>query len=170
MTDDRAERALEDVVAVETLAPGLVRVVTWADAYEVDARGSGCRCPDKEYNDTPRCKHEYSALLATSDRYPTPYVDATDAGTPQVMADGGGYDEAKQLRAYLSDHLDHDDWTLNTDVEGDDVGVIETGDEHLPHELRGAGFEAGGYHDGTVVVTGVDNIADYAKTYTENTA
>jgi hypothetical protein len=89
MTDDRAVRALEDVVAVEELAPGLVRVVTWADAYEVDARGDGCRCPDKEYHDTPTCKHEMAALLATSDRYPSPYVDATDAGTPTVMTDGG---------------------------------------------------------------------------------
>lgn len=89
MSEDRAVRALEDVVAVETLAPGMVRVVSWADAYVVDARGSGCRCPDKEYHDTPTCKHELAAMLSDADRYPTPYVDATVADTPDVMTDGG---------------------------------------------------------------------------------
>jgi hypothetical protein len=90
MTDDgRAVRAVEDVVAVESLAPGMVRVVSWSDSYVVDARGEGCACPDKEYNDAPRCKHEHAALLATSDKYPSPYVTSTVADTPRVMADGG---------------------------------------------------------------------------------
>jgi hypothetical protein len=89
MTDDRAVRALEDVVAVEEMAPGMVQVTTWTGVHTVDARDGGCDCEDKEYHNPPMCYHEYAALIATSDRYPSPYVDATDAGTPTVMADGG---------------------------------------------------------------------------------
>lgn len=75
--DDRAVRALEDVVAVDKLAPGMVRVTTWSDSYVVDARDAGCACPDKEFNDAPRCKHEQAAIIATSDNYPTPYTTTT---------------------------------------------------------------------------------------------
>lgn len=85
---DRAIRAVEDVVAVEEFAPGLCRVVTFSDAYVVDARDGGCQCPDKQYNDAPRCKHEHAAVLADLDHTPTPYVTAT-ADRPTVMADGG---------------------------------------------------------------------------------
>jgi hypothetical protein len=75
MNDDRAVRALEDVVAVETLAPGLVRVVTWADAYEVDARGEGCNCPDSKYNlDGGMCKHHFAAMLESSNNFPSPFL------------------------------------------------------------------------------------------------
>lgn len=74
MTDDRAVRALTDVVAVEEYAPGMARVVTWSDDYILDTRGEGCNCPDKEYHDAPVCKHEYAAMLATNSDYPTPYV------------------------------------------------------------------------------------------------
>jgi hypothetical protein len=70
----RAERACTDVVAVEDLAPGLKQVTTWGDTYVVDARGSGCNCPDKQYNDAPMCKHEVSAILADRDDLPTPFI------------------------------------------------------------------------------------------------
>lgn len=87
---DRAVRALEDVVAVEMMAPGMVRVVTWADQYVVDARDDGCYCPDKEYNLGPdeRCKHEQAAILADLDHLPTPYLSSTEERRT-VLADGG---------------------------------------------------------------------------------
>jgi len=85
--DDRAERALTDVVAVENIAPGMVRVVTWSDAYPVDARDAGCNCPDKEYRDVPVCKHEYAALLADTDK-PAPFVVSDDLQRRPVT-DGG---------------------------------------------------------------------------------
>lgn len=87
--DDRARRALEDVVAVDELGPGLARVVTWGGAYTVDARGEGCACPDKEYHDAPMCKHEWAAALATNDRLPAPFVREIEA-RPTVMGDGSG--------------------------------------------------------------------------------
>jgi len=74
MSEDRAIRAIEDVVAVEDLGPGMARVTTWSDSYVVDMRDGGCNCPDKEFNDAPMCKHEASALLANSDDYPDPYI------------------------------------------------------------------------------------------------
>jgi hypothetical protein len=86
MTDDRAENALADVVAVERMAPGMCRVVTWSDAYPVDVRGGGCNCEDKQYNLAPgeKCKHDRAAMLAMSDRYPTPFV--TDVGATPATA------------------------------------------------------------------------------------
>jgi len=83
----RAERAVTDVVAVETLAPGLVRVVTWGDAYPVDARDAGCNCPDKLHNDAEVCKHEYAAILATTGG-PTPFT-VSDNLSERVATDGG---------------------------------------------------------------------------------
>lgn len=75
MTEDRAIRAIEDVVAVEDLGPGLARVTTWSDSYVVDMRDGGCNCPDSQYNlEGGMCKHEASALIANSDRYPDPYI------------------------------------------------------------------------------------------------
>lgn len=93
MTDDRAIRAVEDVVAVERMAPGMVRVVTWSDEYTVDARDGGCTCPDQEYNlqGEGRCKHEWAAVLATTELpSPTEPVESltADAPTP-ILADGG---------------------------------------------------------------------------------
>jgi len=86
MTDARAERAISDVLAVETVAPGMVRVVTLSDAYVVDARDGGCRCPDKQYQKPPRCKHEHAAMLATTDEYPTPCVTSSDlSGTNDAV-------------------------------------------------------------------------------------
>lgn len=94
----RAERAVEDVVAVERMAPGLVRVVTLSDHYVVDARDGGCRCPDAEYTlgGDERCKHELAALLATS-AYPAPFPVVDDLwhlrrpsdGAQRLVADGG---------------------------------------------------------------------------------
>jgi hypothetical protein len=71
---ERAERACTDVVAVEDLAPGMARVVTFGGAYVVDARDGGCLCPDKEYNDVPMCKHELAAVVADRDDLPTPFI------------------------------------------------------------------------------------------------
>lgn len=87
--EQRAVNALHDVVAIETVAPDLVKVVTWSDAYHVDARDAGCNCPDHEYNIArdEMCKHEVGALLAESDRYPTPFV--TDDLDARTVADGG---------------------------------------------------------------------------------
>jgi hypothetical protein len=90
MTSNRAENALADVVAVERMAPGLCRVVTWSDAYPVDVRGEGCNCPDNQYHLTPdeRCKHEVGAMLAMRDDVETPglAVENLDA---RAVADGG---------------------------------------------------------------------------------
>jgi hypothetical protein len=90
MSDDRAVRSLVDVVAVEQVAPGLVEVVTWSDAYHVDARDAGCNCPDQEYNLDAggMCKHEYAALVADVDTIPTPF-EVTDDLSRRAVADGG---------------------------------------------------------------------------------
>ena len=72
-TVDRAEN-VADVVAVEDLAPGMKRVVTFGGCYTVDARDGGCLCPDKEYREVPMCKHEYAAILADRDDLPTPFL------------------------------------------------------------------------------------------------
>jgi hypothetical protein len=97
-SEKRAVKALTDVVAVEQYAPGMVRVVTWSDAYIVDARGGGCNCPDKEYNihesTASSCKHEQAAMLYDSDTVQSLTVD-DDLSTPsasasqQVATDGG---------------------------------------------------------------------------------
>lgn len=78
MTELRAVRAVEDVLAVDEHAPGMVRVTTWGDSYIIDARGEGCNCPDKKFNHAPRCKHETAAILADYDHLPTPYVTEVD--------------------------------------------------------------------------------------------
>lgn len=84
MSEERARRALEDVVAIKRLAPGLVQVVTWSDAYTVDAReGDRCTCADRQYNleSGEPCKHELAARLATSD-LPAPWeVEPDLSGT-----------------------------------------------------------------------------------------
>jgi len=89
----RAERALTDVVAVERMAPGMCKVVTFADAYVVDARGEGCNCPDKQYNlpddetGETTCKHEQAALLYDTD---VPGLEMDDnLGGKRLVADGG---------------------------------------------------------------------------------
>jgi hypothetical protein len=91
MTDDaRAVRALTDVVAVEEYAPGMARVVTFSDAYFIDARGDGCACPDQQYNLGPGelCKHQIAAIIADSDHLPTPFVEHIEE-RPTALADGG---------------------------------------------------------------------------------
>lgn len=103
MSSNRAENALDDVVAVETIAPGLVRVVTWSDAYPVDARDAGCNCPDKQYHDAPVCKHEFAAMLADSERYPTPFV--TGNLHTRAVADGGKRPEECTCDEFLSNDL-----------------------------------------------------------------
>lgn len=90
MTDDRAIRALTDVVAVRRVAPGMAEVVTVSDAYTVDARGEGCTCKDKEYNLAPgeKCKHHRAAQLAFSDDLPAPWTPVESFDT-RAVPDGG---------------------------------------------------------------------------------
>jgi len=115
---DRAFRALVDVVAVERMAPGLVRVVTWSDAYDVDARHAGCACPDKEYNldGTELCKHEYAARVATSD-VPAPYgveESLAEPATPAVATDGG---EPGTWTVYDPENDNANDYDTRADAE-----------------------------------------------------
>lgn len=101
---DRAARSLTDVVAVDRVAPGLVTAVTWSGTYLVDARAGTCTCEDFRFSDADRCKHQYAALLATSE-HPSPWdVDCTvtDGGSPQIVADGG---------TVKTEGLDH--WTVH---------------------------------------------------------
>jgi len=95
-TVDRIERAYADVVAVEEVARGLMRVVSWSSEYYVDAAGSGCDCPDKTHNlpEGVACKHEASAIIATRDDLPGPWdpaetLDTRDGKARGVMTDGG---------------------------------------------------------------------------------
>ena len=76
-SDSRAE-TIDDILAVERHAPGMVRVVTLGRCYVVDARDGGCLCPDKQYHNPDMCKHEWAALLATDDSLPTPFFVADD--------------------------------------------------------------------------------------------
>jgi len=89
-TETRAERALTDVVAVEELAPGLARVVTWSDAHDVDMRNGGCHCEDKQYNidGGMHCKHEFGAMLFARNDIPGVSMD-DDLGGQTLVADGG---------------------------------------------------------------------------------
>jgi len=69
-----------------------VRVVTWSDCYVVDARGGGCNCPDKQYNEPGTCNHEYAARLFDGDTVDRPTVDddlSTASAAQQVATDGG---------------------------------------------------------------------------------
>lgn len=95
---DRAIAALEDVVAIERVAPGLLRVVTWSDAYPVDARGAGCNCPDKQYHDAETCKHEYACILADTD-LPAPWdvADDLDQG-PEPLPDFESFETGVEYR------------------------------------------------------------------------
>lgn len=88
---DRAVRACEDVLTVETFAPGMARVITLGGAYTVDARGQGCQCADKEYNlgHGEMCKHHAAAFLATSDAHPTPFMTTENVDERPVATDGG---------------------------------------------------------------------------------
>lgn len=168
---DRAVRALMDVVAVERLAPGMVRVVTWSDAYVVDARGEGCACPDKEYNldGEGRCKHEIAAMLATTDT-PAPYTP-TDSlmergGNPQpVMTDGGVMGAGNQPQGI-------DQWTV-WDPEKENAHHFESradaeeriekakADFDVDAELYGPGEAPEVLYHGDVVTNGdVDNVED----------
>jgi len=94
-TVDRIERAYADVVAVEEVARGLMRVVSWSAEYYVDAAGGGCDCPDKTHNlpEGVACKHEVAAIVATTET-PGPWdpaetLDTRDGEARGVMADGG---------------------------------------------------------------------------------
>jgi len=94
-TADRIERAYADVVAVEEVARGLMRVVSWSSEYYVDAAGGGCDCPDKTHNlpDGVACKHEVAAIVATTET-PGPWdpaetLDTRDGEARGVMTDGG---------------------------------------------------------------------------------
>lgn len=93
---------LTDVVAVEKLAPGMVRVVTVADAYDVDVREGRCTCPDHQYREA-KCKHIRRAEIE-ADLTPVPIQlgidDDLDQGDheephcPMCAGDGPGCFEA----------------------------------------------------------------------------
>jgi hypothetical protein len=106
-TPDRAASALLDVVAIERMAPGMVRVVTWSDAYTVDVFHERCECPDMKHHldGDGRCKHVHAARLV-SEQTDLPAVwDVSDDLSPEpdrlaaeplpdfedyeVVADGG---------------------------------------------------------------------------------
>jgi len=91
---DRAER-VSDVIAVETIAPGMIRVVTWSDAYPVDARDAGCNCPDKQYREVSMCKHEHAALLADTE-LPTPFI-VSDNLDERVATDNSRCEDCADL-------------------------------------------------------------------------
>lgn len=137
--DDRAFRALVDVVAVERVAPGMVRVVTWSDEYTVDARHAGCGCPDQEYNldGAELCKHEYAARVATSD-VPAPY-DVEDSlaepSTPAVATDGGEpgmwtvYDSERDNANEFDTRADAEDAKSDMEALGADVTLHPPGED-----------------------------------------
>jgi len=135
-TVDRIERAYSDVAAVEEVADGLMRVVSWSDEYYVDARGAGCDCPDKAHNlpDGVACKHEVAAMVATTDT-PGPWdpketLDTRDGEARAVMTDGGrAHPEAFEV-------VDHDnDNRRPAESKSDAEQMAETarefGSEHV---------------------------------------
>ena len=77
----RALSALEDVVDVEPVAPGLFRVTSWSDVYTVDLDVERCTCPDQQYHldEDERGKHQWAAILATAD-VPAPW-EAEEGGS-----------------------------------------------------------------------------------------
>jgi hypothetical protein len=113
--DDRAVRALTDVVACEEIAPGMMRVVTWSDEYRVDARDGGCECQDKQYNEPAMCKHEIAASVAATGDLPVPYDAETPIETPAVATDGSGdSDDVEQVVDWCardSVAAAYDDWS-----------------------------------------------------------
>lgn len=93
MNDSRAVRALTDIVAVKSYAPGMCKVVSWSDEYILDMRGEGCACPDAKHNleSGEHCKHQYAAMLAGYEDAPTPYIDETRERTsPEVCRHTSG--------------------------------------------------------------------------------
>lgn len=63
--EQRAIAAMEDVVDVREIAPGMAEVVTVSDVYQVDLEGPACTCPDVQYENAPRneCKHVQRARI-----------------------------------------------------------------------------------------------------------
>lgn len=86
----RAERAFEDVVAVEwDEDAGTMRIVTFSDVYFAVPEDGMHMCPDREYNDVEICKHVV-AVEATRGNIdvPTPWIvtadlDDRDADRPE---------------------------------------------------------------------------------------
>jgi len=103
MSVSRAER-IDDVVAVEKIAPGMARVITLSGAYTVDARGEGCSCKDKEFNLDPgeHCKHHLAARIAYNDDLPTPFI-VTDNLDRRVVTDGGDVAPRTAIRDAILD-------------------------------------------------------------------
>jgi len=91
----RAVAALEDVVAIEREAPGMVSVVSVSDEHVVDVRGERCDCADMEYNleGEGRCKHLHAARIATDvvDVPGLDLVDDLDVG-PEPLPDFEDFD------------------------------------------------------------------------------
>lgn len=61
---DRAIAAIQEPMVVESTAPGMVRVCTVTDAYDVDVREGRCTCPDHQFREV-RCKHIIRAEIET---------------------------------------------------------------------------------------------------------
>lgn len=74
--EQRATAALEDVLEVRDLAPGMYEVQTLSDVYQVDVHLGVCTCPDFEYNDPPKgeCKHLVAAKIEAGET-PVPTAD-----------------------------------------------------------------------------------------------
>jgi len=146
---DRAHAACTDVVAVEHVAPGMVRVVTVHDSYQVDAREERCECPDWEYHldGDGRCKHLWAALDATDqiDLGRHELVDSlTDSGDTRVLADGGGQwtvvdHERGNRRTYDSRAEAEDALDDMSSLGADDVELVPPGETDGGQESRWLG-------------------------------
>jgi hypothetical protein len=69
---DRALAAYTDVLAVEhDTDAGVMRILTLSECYTAIPETGQHLCPDKEYHEPPRCKHEYAAD-ATRDQTDVP--------------------------------------------------------------------------------------------------
>jgi len=138
--DDRAFRALTDVIEVEEQAPGLMRVVTWSDEYMVDARDAGCNCPDKQYRDDVHdCKHDFAAIMAANDDVPTPYNPETPVDYVPVATDGGDRPDDCECKRFP--HTDDDDlacwncYDAGFKTVNPDAPKVTADDDEAPDEL-----------------------------------
>jgi len=155
---DRAHAACTDIVAVEHVAPGMVRVVTVHDSYRVDAREERCECPDWEFHldGDGRCKHLWAALDATDQidlgrhDLAESLTDRDQAQDTRVLADGGGqwavvdherdnrrtYDSRAEAEAALDDmsSLGADDVELVPPGETDGGQEVEVVDAEVTPE------------------------------------
>jgi len=74
--EQRAIAAMEDVVRVEAITPGMAEVQTLTGVYQVDVETPACTCPDVQYENAPgnECKHVQRARIELG-RTPVPTAD-----------------------------------------------------------------------------------------------